>query len=114
MDNNISSKLQITDEIIGAGAEVKAGDMITVNYSGTLLSGKKFDSSYDRGIPFSFQLGTGGVIKGWDQGILGMKIGGKRKLVIPPDLAYGNQEMGNGVIPANSTLIFEIELLDVK
>ncbi|HUY69867.1 MAG TPA: FKBP-type peptidyl-prolyl cis-trans isomerase [Candidatus Tyrphobacter sp.] len=106
--------LQITDEIIGTGAEAKAGDTVTVNYVGTLTDGKKFDSSYDRNEPFSFVLGAGQVIKGWDEGVAGMKVGGKRRLVIPPDLAYGNQSIGNGLIPANSTLIFEVELLAVK
>lgn len=113
-ENKQVNGLQITDEVIGTGAEAKAGDTVTVNYSGTLLNGKKFDSSYDRGTPFSFQLGVGGVIKGWDQGVSGMKVGGKRKLVIPPELAYGSREMGNGAIPANSTLVFEVELLGVK
>jgi hypothetical protein len=111
---NMENKLQITDIAIGTGAEAKAGNTVTVNYLGTLLDGKKFDSSYDRGIPFSFHLGAGEVIKGWDQGVSGMKVGGKRKLVIPPDLAYGSAEIGNGLIPANSTLVFEVELLDVK
>lgn len=106
--------LQITDEIMGTGAEAKVGDTVTVNYVGTLTDGKKFDSSYDRNESFSFVLGAGQVIKGWDEGVAGMKVGGKRKLVIPPDLAYGNQSIGNGLIPANSTLIFEVELLAVK
>ena len=110
MDQNI---LQITDEVLGTGAEAKSGDMVSVHYSGTLVDGRKFDSSYDRGEPFSFILGGGQVIKGWDQGVLGMKVGGKRKLVIPPDLAYGNQDVGNGLIPPNSTLIFEVELLGI-
>lgn len=110
----MENKLQITDITIGTGAEAKAGNTVTVNYSGTLLDGKKFDSSYDRGVPFSFHLGAGEVIKGWDLGVAGMKAGGKRKLVIPPDLAYGSAEIGNGLIPANSTLVFEVELLDAK
>jgi len=109
-----TNSLQITDEIIGTGVEAKAGDTVTVNYVGTLTDGKKFDSSYDRNEPFSFVLGAGQVIKGWDEGVAGMKVGGKRRLVIPPDLAYGNQSIGNGLIPANSTLIFEVELLAVK
>jgi tryptophan-rich sensory protein len=111
---NMENKLQITDITVGTGAEAKNGNAVTVHYSGTLLNGAKFDSSYDRGVPFSFLLGAGDVIKGWDEGVLGMKVGGKRKLVIPPDLAYGNQEVGNGLIPANSTLVFEVELLGVK
>ena len=111
--NKNPTGLQITDEIAGTGAEAKAGNLVTVNYIGTLTNGGKFDSSYDRNQPFSFTLGAGEVIKGWDEGVLGMKVGGKRKLVIPPSLAYGSQEVGNGLIPANSTLIFEIELLEV-
>lgn len=89
-----------------------AGKTVSVNYTGTLTDGTKFDSSYDRNQPFDFQLGAGQVIKGWDQGVAGMKVGGKRKLVIPPGLGYGAQ--ANGKIPANSTLIFEVELLSVK
>lgn len=106
--------LQITDEVVGTGAEAVAGKSVTVHYTGTLLNGKKFDSSKDRGTPFTFDLGAGQVIKGWDQDVAGMKIGGKRKLVIPAELAYGNRDVGNGLIPANSTLVFEVELLDVK
>jgi peptidylprolyl isomerase len=85
-----------------------------VHYTGTLLDGTKFDSSRDRGTPFKFKLGQGQVIRGWDEGISTMKVGGKRTLVIPPDLAYGSRGVGNGLIPPNSTLIFEVELLDVK
>jgi FKBP-type peptidyl-prolyl cis-trans isomerase len=107
-----SGQLQVDDEKVGNGAEAKTGDTVSVNYIGTLENGTKFDSSYDRNQPFSFTLGTGQVIKGWDQGIVGMKVGGKRKLTIPPDLAYGNQSVGN--IPPNSTLVFEVELLEVK
>lgn len=104
--------LQIQDEAIGTGQEVKSGDTVTVNYLGTLTDGTKFDSSYDRNQPFTTQIGTGQVIKGWDEGIVGMKVGGKRKLIIPPSLGYGDQAAGS--IPPNSTLIFEIELLSVK
>lgn len=104
--------LKIEDEIIGTGAEAKSGDTVTVNYLGTLENGKKFDSSYDRNQPFTTQIGVGQVIKGWDEGIVGMKVGGKRKLTIPPALGYGSQDMGS--IPPNSTLIFEVELLGVK
>lgn len=104
--------LKIEDERVGDGAEAKAGDSISVNYLGTLLDGTKFDSSYDRGTPFTFTLGAGGVIKGWDQGLVGMKVGGKRKLTIPAELAYGAQSP-SPKIPANSTLVFEIELLSV-
>ncbi len=97
----------------GTGAEAKSGDTVSVHYSGTLTDGKKFDASYDRGQPFKFRLGGGQVIKGWDQGVVGMKEGGKRKLTIPPDLGYGARGAG-GVIPANATLLFEIELLKVN
>jgi len=106
--------LQIIDEVVGTGAEAIEGDNVAVNYIGTLTNGTKFDSSYDRNEPFSFILGLGQVIKGWDQGVLGMKIGGKRKLIIPPALAYGEQGAGGGVIPPNSTLIFEVELLGIQ
>lgn len=112
--NNLENNLKITDIAVGTGVEAKVGDVVSVNYAGALLDGKKFDSSYDRNQPFSFTLGVGEVIKGWDEGVAGMKVGGKRKLVIPPDLAYGGQDIGNGLIPANSTLIFEVELLGVQ
>ena len=118
-DNNINKEivmengLKIEDVKLGTGAEAKEGNMITAHYTGTLLDGTKFDSSLDRGTPFSFQLGSGQVIAGWDQGVLGMKVGGKRKLTIPPDLAYGEQGIP-GAIPSNATLIFEIELLSVQ
>ncbi len=105
--------LQITDERIGTGDVAEAGKTVTVNYVGTLENGAKFDSSYDRHQPFSFQLGAGQVIKGWDEGVAGMKVGGKRQLVIPADLAYGAQSP-SPAIPPNSTLVFEIELLGVK
>lgn len=107
-------KLQIVDVVVGTGAEAKNGDTVSVNYTGTLLDGTVFDSSLKPGRgPFEFQLGVGQVIKGWDQGVLGMKIGGKRKLTIPPDLAYGASGAG-GVIPPNATLKFDVELLGVK
>jgi peptidylprolyl isomerase len=108
----VSDKLQIVDETVGTGIVATNGKRVTVNYVGTLTNGKKFDSSYDRNEPFSFTLGAGEVIKGWDEGVLGMKIGGKRKLTIPPSLGYGSRDMGT--IPANSTLVFEVELLKVE
>ncbi len=107
-----TKKLQITDEKVGTGPAAKKGDTVTVNYVGTLMNGKQFDSSYSRNQPFTFTIGAGQVIKGWDLGVVGMKVGGKRKLVIPPDLGYGSTAQGS--IPANSTLIFEIELLSIK
>ena len=106
-----ASGLKMADIELGNGSEAIAGKNVSVNYRGTLENGKEFDKSYGRG-PFSFTLGAGQVIKGWDEGVEGMKIGGKRKLVIPPDLGYGNRAVGP--IPANSTLIFEVELLEVN
>ena len=106
-------KLQITDTRKGTGATATAGKTLSMHYRGTLSNGTQFDASYDRGQPFSFTLGAGQVIKGWDQGIKGMKVGGKRKLVIPSSLGYGARGAG-GVIPPNATLIFEVELLGVK
>ncbi|OGU15572.1 MAG: peptidylprolyl isomerase [Ignavibacteria bacterium GWB2_35_12] len=106
------SGLQYQDIVAGTGTEAKTGNKVKVHYVGTLTDGTKFDSSVDRGQPFDFDLGAGRVIKGWDEGVAGMKVGGKRKLVIPPELGYGGRAIGK--IPANSTLIFEVELLDVK
>jgi hypothetical protein len=106
-----ASGLRITELQLGEGAEAVAGEMVSVHYRGTLTSGREFDSSYGRG-PFQFPLGAGRVIRGWDEGVAGMRVGGKRRLVIPPDLAYGERGAG-GVIPANATLIFEVELLGV-
>ncbi|MHB1423053.1 MAG: FKBP-type peptidyl-prolyl cis-trans isomerase [Gemmataceae bacterium] len=97
----------------GKGAEAKKDDMVEVHYTGWLTDGKKFDSSVDRREPFSFKLGAGRVIKGWDEGVAGMKVGGKRKLTIPPELAYG-KEGRRPVIPENATLVFEVELLNIK
>ena len=109
--NVTASGLSITDLVVGTGPEAVKGEVVSVNYRGTLANGKEFDSSYGRG-PFSFPLGGGRVIQGWDEGVAGMKVGGKRKLVIPPDLAYGERGAG-GVIPPNATLTFEVELLKV-
>jgi FKBP-type peptidyl-prolyl cis-trans isomerase FkpA len=109
--NTTSSGLKIEDEVVGTGAAAKSGDKVTVNYTGWLTNGTKFDSSLDHNQPFSFTLGVGQVIQGWDQGVVGMKVGGKRKLTIPPNLAYGAS--GNGSIPGNATLIFEIDLLSI-
>ena len=105
--------LQIEDLKAGTGQEAKAGDRVTVHYVGTLTDGKKFDSSRDRGRPFSFTLGQGQVIKGWDQGFSGMKVGTKARLTIPPEMGYGARGFPP-VIPPNSTLIFEVELLGVS
>jgi len=105
--------LRYTDDQVGTGTEAQAGKTVSVHYTGWLLDGTKFDSSKDRNQPFSFPLGRGQVIKGWDEGVAGMKVGGKRTLVIPPDLGYGARGAG-GVIPPNATLKFEVELLDVK
>lgn len=107
------SALKIEDVKIGSGAEAKTGSTVFVHYVGTLESGAKFDSSYDRGEPISFVLGKGQVIPGWEQGILGLKVGGKRKLVIPPNLAYGARGVP-GAIPPNATLMFDVELVKVQ
>ena len=105
--------LKIEDLEVGTGAEAQAGQMVTVHDTGWLTDGQKFDSSKDRNDPFVFPLGQGMVIKGWDQGVVGMKVGGKRKLTIPPELGYGARGAG-GVIPPNATLVFEVELLGTK
>lgn len=104
--------MQKTDVVVGMGASAESGKKLTVEYTGTLLNGTKFDSSKDHGKPFTFTLGVGEVIEGWDEGVVGMKEGGKRTLIIPPDLAYGARAVG--LIPANATLMFEIELLKVE
>ena len=106
-----ATKLEIVDLTVGTGATAVNGDTVTVNYVGTLTNGTKFDSSIDRGQPFTFVLGAGRVIAGFDQGIVGMKVGGKRKLTIPPSLGYGINPQGT--IPGNSTLIFEVDLLSI-
>ena len=108
-----SSGLKYTDVVVGNGTEAKAGQTAVVHYTGWLMDGKKFDSSKDRGQPFSFPIGRGQVIKGWDEGVAGMKVGGKRELVIPADLGYGARGAG-GVIPPNAMLKFEVELLEIK
>jgi len=107
-----SSGLQYVELTVGTGATAQAGQTVTVHYTGWLENGTKFDSSVDRGHPFSFPLGAGRVIKGWDEGVQGMKVGGKRKLTIPSSLGYGARGAG-GVIPPNATLIFDVELLDL-
>jgi len=106
--------LAYQDETIGKGARPKTGDAVTVHYVGTLTSGKKFDSSRDRGTPFTFTIGEGQVIKGWDEGVATMRVGGRRKLIIPPSLGYGAAGAGGGVIPPNATLLFDVELLATK
>jgi FKBP-type peptidyl-prolyl cis-trans isomerase len=107
------SGLKYSDLVVGNGREAALGDTATVHYTGWLTDGKKFDSSVDRKEPFSFRVGAGQVIKGWDEGVTGMKVGGKRKLTIPPDLGYGPRGAG-GVIPPNATLIFDVELLGLR
>jgi FKBP-type peptidyl-prolyl cis-trans isomerase len=111
------TKLKIIDVKTGTGAVAKAGEQVTVHYTGWLYEhgakGKKFDSSVDRGQPFAFALGAGNVIPGWDQGVAGMKVGGKRTLIIPPDLGYGAGGTPDGTIPPGATLIFDVELLKV-
>jgi FKBP-type peptidyl-prolyl cis-trans isomerase len=107
-----STSLIIEDLSVGEGAEAVAGKHVTVHYTGWLTEGTKFDSSLDRNDPFDFPLGRGHVIRGWDEGVAGMKVGGKRKLTIPPEMGYGARGAG-GVIPPNATLVFEVELLGV-
>lgn len=109
----LPTELVVTDVVVGAGPEATPGSMVAVQYTGALPDGTVFDSSIPRGEPFVFQLGAGQVIAGWDQGVAGMKVGGKRTLVIPPSLAYGDQAVGN-LIPAGSTLLFEVELVAVQ
>ena len=108
------SGLKYVELKVGAGSAAKKGDTVAVHYVGTLESGKKFDSSRDRGKTFEFTIGEGRVIKGWEEGVAGVKEGGLRKLIIPPALGYGARDVGNGLIPANSTLVFEVELVKVK
>ncbi len=109
----VSEQLIKEDLVVGTGGEAKLGDTVSVHYVGTLLNGEEFDSSLDRGQPFEFTIGEGQVIKGWEQGVPGMKVGGKRKLTIPSSLAYGERSP-SPKIPANSALVFEVELLEIK
>ena len=108
----IPDNLKIEDTQVGTGSAVKSGDTVSIHYAGTLEDGTPFDNSYDRGAPFETPIGAGQVIKGWDLGVVGMKVGGKRRLTIPPELGYGEQ--GSGTIPPNSTLIFDVELIEIK
>ena len=108
-----SSHLIIEDLSVGEGAEAVVGKQVTVHYTGWLANGSKFDSSLDRNDPFDFPLGRGQVIRGWDEGVAGMKVGGKRRLTIPPEMGYGVRGAG-GVIPPNATLVFDVELLAVN
>jgi FKBP-type peptidyl-prolyl cis-trans isomerase FkpA len=117
----VANPLVKIDNVVGTGREATAGNKVVVHYTGWFYKplalkqhGRKFDSSVDRGEPLDFQLGAGRVIKGWDQGVAGMKVGGKRTLIIPSELAYGKRGAGGGSIPADSDLIFDVELLDVK
>jgi peptidylprolyl isomerase len=107
------SGLKYIDEVIGEGDSPSSGQGVVVHYTGTLEDGAKFDSSVDRNKPFSFTIGVGRVIQGWDEGVMSMKIGGKRRLIIPSDLGYGARGAG-GVIPPNATLIFDVELLEIR
>lgn len=114
-------QLQKIDTVVGTGAEAIAGKIAVVHYTGWLYDpassdkkGRRFDSSLDRRAPFSFPIGGGRVIRGWDEGVVGMHVGGRRTLVIPPEMAYGSRGAGGGVVPPDATLLFEVELLDVK
>jgi peptidylprolyl isomerase len=109
----MTNELQITDTLVGTGKESVKGALLFVEYEGFLEDGTKFDSSLDRGVPFQFVIGSGRVIKGWDQGVMGMRVGGKRTLFVPAHLGYGERQVGNFIKP-NSNLIFYIELLEVR
>ncbi len=109
-----ASGLKYEDIVVGKGPSPKKGDTVSVHYTGWLTNGQKFDSSRDRGQPFEFPIGMGRVIKGWDEGVMTMKVGGRRKLTIPPELGYGAQGTPGGPIPPNATLIFDVELLKVS
>lgn len=106
------SGLKYRDDVVGEGREARHGDKVVVHYTGTLENGRKFDSSRDRGQTFEFPLGGGRVIRGWDEGVAGMKVGGQRRLVIPAELGYGSRSVGP--IPPNSTLVFDVELIDIR
>lgn len=108
-----STGLQYVDLVDGKGAHPRKGQRVVVHYTGWLKDGEKFDSSVDRGQPFEFQIGVGQVIRGWDEGVMTMKVGGKRKLIIPPELGYGRRGAGR-LIPPNATLVFEVELLKLR
>jgi FKBP-type peptidyl-prolyl cis-trans isomerase FkpA len=112
--HNASSGLAYYDLVVGSGQAAKAGDRVRVHYSGFLMDSTKFDSSRDRNEPLTFRLGAGKVIKGWDDGIEGMRVGGKRKLIIPSNLAYGDRGAAGGVIPPNAQLVFDVELLSIE
>lgn len=109
-----SSGLKYVDSVVGEGDSPQPGKTVTVHYTGTLENGSKFDSSVDRNKPFTFKIGVGQVIKGWDEGVMTMKVGGKRKLIIPASLGYGAAGAGGGLIPPNATLVFDVELLGVQ
>ena len=109
----MSDALKIDELVVGDGVSARRGQRVSVHYTGWLTDGKKFDSSLDRGEPFTFTLGAGEVILGWDDGVTGMQVGGKRRLTIPPELGYGRRGV-RGVIPGNATLVFEVELLGVR
>jgi FKBP-type peptidyl-prolyl cis-trans isomerase len=111
-ETTTNTGLKYIDEVVGTGESPSPGRMVRVHYTGWLENGTKFDSSVDRGQPFEFPIGAGRVIKGWDEGVMTMKVGGKRKLIVPPNLGYGSR--GVGPIPPNSTLIFEVELLGMR
>lgn len=112
-EQTTASGLKYIDETVGTGDSPNTGQKVTVHYTGTLENGKKFDSSKDRDEPFTFTIGIGQVIKGWDEGVATMKVGGKRKLIIPSELGYGSRGAG-GVIPPNATLHFDVELISIK
>ena len=115
LDNMIetASGLRYQDLVVGAGETATSGDSVRVHYTGWLTDGTKFDSSVDRNEPFGFRIGAGRVIQGWEEGVAGMNVGGQRKLVIPPELGYGDRGAGGGIIPPGATLVFDVELLEI-